>query len=208
MRQRQLAASPQPTARWLRPWWDAWWLGTIATRPRDLCDHDQLLVIIVRSTYSWAFRRIVPGVIFGTQPTRAIGTDVAQATAPTAGPPAVGTNPTSVPASARRRHPAADADRPTDAPSPNAHGRADRGAFDLPPTSQPTLRSAAPTTAAAATDIHQPRCRPQPPFRQPQSRPLPARPSRPAHPNQPPHPSRRPQFPRHPRRRPAPASSR
>jgi len=128
------------------------WLGTLSPRDRAIYAIMISMLAIIVAIYLFVGLQTLfrpSGSIIGAQPTSAIGTDIAQATQPTAGPPTVSTNPTSaavvgptVPA-----EPPTPTDLPTDVPSPTPSVEPTRAPAILPPTSQPTL----PPTAAPAT---------------------------------------------------------
>jgi spore germination protein GerM len=165
------------------------WLGTLSPRDRAIyAIMISMLVIIVAIYLFVGFRTISQRgdePIFGTQPTNAIRTDIAQVTQPTAGLPSVGTNPTGAAGvgqtatsagpstiganatSAVGGGPTATSEPPTptalptDVPSPTPTVEPTREPSILPPTSHPTLPpTAAPATAVVAATAVPPTAKP------------------------------------------------
>jgi spore germination protein GerM len=74
------------------------WLGTLSPRDRAIYTIMISMLVIIVAIYLFVGLQTLfrpSGSIIGAQPTSAIGTDIAQATQPAAGPPTVSTNPTS-----------------------------------------------------------------------------------------------------------------
>ena len=155
------------------------WLGTLSPRDRAIYAIMISMLVIIVAIYLFVGLQTLfrpNGSIIDAQPTIAIGTDIAQATQPTAGPATVGTNPTSSAGvgQATTSEPPTPTDLPTDVPSPTPTVEPTRAPVILPPTSQPTLpptavsttaivaATAVPPTAKPATSVPEPTVAPKP----------------------------------------------
>jgi|SRR6266545_205859 len=142
------------------------WLGTLSPRDRAIYAIMISMLVIIVAIYLFVGLQTLfrpGGSISGAQPTNALGTDIAQATQPTAGPPTVSTNPTSSTGGgpAATAEPPTPTDLPTDVPSPTPTVEPTRQPSILPPTSQPTLPpTAAPATAVVAATVVPPTAKP------------------------------------------------
>jgi spore germination protein GerM len=152
------------------------WFGALSPRDRAIYAIMISMLAIIVAIYLFVGLQTLfqpNGSLIGSQPTAAIGTDIAQTAQPAATDPTAVTNPTSAAGAGQTAtsEPPTPTDLPTNIPSPTPSVEPTRAPVIFQPTSQPTLppttapATATATAAAAATAI--------PPTAKPTSAPKP-----------------------------------